>query len=68
MMYMYIRYKIYMIYNTYIIIFNHYYFIPLRIFFPTSVSRWFFTGIWETANLFNSTGLFPVTWPILIML
>ena len=32
-----------------------------------SISRWFFTGVWETANL-KSPGFFSVFWPSSIML
>ena len=36
--------------------------------FHTNISRWFFTGVWVTASLLKSPGLFSVFWPILIML
>ena len=46
----------------------HYYFCtPLRV-FHTSVSWWFFTGIWMTVILFRSPGVFSVFWPISTML
>ena len=34
----------------------------------TSVSRWFLTEVWMTANVLKSPGLFSVFWPIVIML
>ena len=37
-------------------------------FFTPSISWWFFTGIWETANFLKSPGLFSVFWQILKML
>ena len=40
---------------------------PLRT-FHTSVSWWFFIGVWETANPPKSSGPFSVSWPILMML
>ena len=40
--------------------------IPLRV-FNTSVSWWFYTGIWVTASILKSPGLFSVFWSILIM-
>ena len=36
--------------------------------FPTSVSRWFITGVWVTASLSKSSGLFSVFWPISVKL
>ena len=36
--------------------------------FHISVSWWFFTGVWVTACLLKSPGLFSVFWPFLIML
>ena len=36
--------------------------------FSTNVSRGFFTGVWKTASLLKSAGLFSVFWPILVML
>ena len=36
--------------------------------FHISVSRWFFTGVWVTASLLKSPGLFLVFWPFSIML
>ena len=36
--------------------------------FHISVSRWFFTGVWVTASLFKSSGLFSVFWAFSIML
>ena len=47
--------------------YNYYCFTLLR-FFHTSVSSWFFSGIWVTACLLKSPGLFSVFWQILIML
>ena len=38
-------------------------FTPFRV-FHTSVSRWFLTGVWVTASLLKSPGLFSVFWPI----
>ena len=37
-------------------------FTPLRV-SHTSVNRWFLTGVWETASLLKSPGLFTVFWP-----
>ena len=42
-------------------------FIPLSIFL-TNISWWFSTGVWVTAILLKSPGLFAVLWPISIML
>ena len=36
--------------------------------FHTNVSWWSLTGVWLTASLFKSPGLFSVFWPILVML
>ena len=36
--------------------------------FHISVSWWFFTGVWVTASLLKSPGLFLVFWPFSIML
>ena len=36
-------------------------------FFSISISWWSFTGLWKTANLLKSPGLFSVFWPISIM-
>ena len=36
--------------------------------FHISVSRWFFPGVWVTASLLKSPGLFSVFWPFSIML
>ena len=36
--------------------------------FHISVSWWFFTGVWMTASLFKSPGLFSGFWPFLAML
>ena len=36
--------------------------------FQISVSWWFFSGVWVTASLPKSPGLFPVFWPFSIML
>ena len=44
-----------------------YYFTLLRV-FHTNVSLWFFTGVWVTESLLNSSRLFSVFWPILVML
>ena len=41
---------------------SRYYFILLS-FFHTTVSWWFFTGIWVTASLLKSPRLFSVFWP-----
>ena len=45
----------------------YYYYSPIRA-FHISVSRWFFTGVWVTASLLKSPGLFLVFWPFSIML
>ena len=45
----------------------YYYYYSLRVFY-TSISWWSFTGVWVTASLLKSTGLFSVFWPILAML
>ena len=44
---------------------NH--FTLLRV-FRTTVSWWFLTGVWVTASLLKSPGLFWVLWPILKMM
>ena len=36
--------------------------------FHTTTSWWSFTGVWETASLLKSSGLYSVFWPILIIL
>ena len=36
--------------------------------FPISFSWWFFTGVWVTASLLKSLGLFSIFWPFSIML
>ena len=36
--------------------------------FQISVSWWSFTGVWPTASLLNSPGLFSVFWPFSIIL
>ena len=36
--------------------------------FHTSVRWWFFAGVWVTASLLKSPGLFSVSWPILMLL
>ena len=46
----------------------YYYYYSLIRAFHISVSRWFFTGVWVTASLLKSPGLFPVFWPFSIML
>ena len=38
-------------------------FTPLE-FFHISISCWFFTGVWVTASLLKSPGLFSVFWPL----
>ena len=45
----------------------YYYFSLVRAFY-ISVSRWFFTGVWVTANLLKSPRLFLVFWPFSVML
>ena len=39
----------------------YYFFYSWRVFY-ISVSRWFFTGVWVTASLLKSSGLFSVFW------
>ena len=46
--------------------FNYYYYNYRA--FDISVIRWFFTGVWVTASLFKSPGLFLVFWPFSIRL
>ena len=46
----------------------YYYFSILIRVFHISVSWWFFAGVWVTASLLKSPGLFSVFWPFLIML
>ena len=48
-------------------IFNKYYFTPLRV-FRSSISWWFYAGVWVTASLLTSPGLFSLFWPISIIL
>ena len=50
-------------YNYY---YHHYYSTLLRG-FNTSISRWFLAGVWVTASLLKSPGLFSVFWLILII-
>ena len=45
----------------------YYYLLPFRV-FHISVSWWFFPGVWVTASLLKSPGLFSVFWPFSIML
>ena len=47
--------------------FDYYYYYSLRA-FHISFRRWFFTGVWVTASLLKSPGLFTVFWPFSIML
>ena len=42
------------------------FFLHIRV-FHISVSWWFFTGVWVTASLLKSPGLFSVFWPFSIM-
>ena len=44
----------------------YYYFTPLKVFNP-DISWWIFTGVWETASLLKTPGLFSVFWPFSIM-
>ena len=44
-----------------------YYYLLIRA-FQISINRWFFTGVWVTASLLKSPGLFSVFWPFSIML
>ena len=44
----------------------HYYYLLIRV-FHISVSWWSFTGVWVTANLPKSPGLFSIFWPFSIM-
>ena len=44
----------------------YYHFTLLRV-FHTSVSWWLFAGVWVTASLLKSLGLFSVFWSILII-
>ena len=55
------------IYIYYYYYYYHYYYYLIRA-FHICVSRWFFTGVWVTANLLKSPGLFFVFWPFTIML
>ena len=48
--------------------FHYYYYYSLIRAFHISVSRWFFTGVWVTASLLKSPGLFLVCWPFSAML
>ena len=36
--------------------------------FHISINWWFFTGVWVTASLLKSPGLFSVFWPFSVML
>ena len=45
-----------------------YYYYSLIRTFHISISQWFFTGVWVTASLLKSPGLFSVFWPFSIML
>ena len=45
----------------------YYYYYSLRV-FHIIVSWWYFTGVWLTASLLQSPELFPVFWPISVML
>ena len=47
---------------------NYYYYYSLIRAFHINVSRWFFTGVWVTASLLKSPGLFLVFWPFSIIL
>ena len=47
--------------------YNYYHYSLIRA-FHISVSRWFFTGVWVTASLLKSPGLFLVFWPFSTML
>ena len=53
-----------------VILLNHHqfpYFTNSKI-FSTSIRWWFLTGVWATASLLKSPGLFSIFWPIWIML
>ena len=76
-------YKIFYYYYNYYRFYNHYHYYhyyhhyyyycycyfcySLRV-FQISVSWWFSTGVWVTASLLKSPGLFTVFWPISTML
>ena len=49
-------------FSHYNYIWNYYYYFFWV--FHTSVSWWFFTGVWVTASLFKFPGHFSVFWPI----
>ena len=44
----------------------YYYYLLIRIFYISDI-WWFFTGVWVTASLLKSPGLFSVFWPFSIM-
>ena len=46
---------------------RYYYYYSLIRALHISVNRWFFTGVWVTASLLSSPGLFSVFWSFLIM-
>ena len=50
-----------------VVTFYYYYYYSLIRAFHISVSRWFFTGVWVTASLLKSPGLFLVFWPFSAM-
>ena len=47
---------------------HYYYYYSLIRAFHISISQWFFTGVWVTASLLKSPGLFLVSRPFSIML
>ena len=54
--------------NSYYYYYYYYYYYTFIRAFYISVSRWFFIGVWVTASLLKSPGLFLVFWPFSIML
>ena len=52
--------------SSYYYYYYYYYYYSFRV-FHISVSWWFFPGVWVTASLLKSPGLFSIFYPFLIM-
>ena len=52
----------------FILWYYYYYYYSLIRAFHISVSLWFFTGVWVTATLLKTPGLFSVFWPFSTMM
>ena len=60
-------YYYYYYYYYYDYYYYYYYYLLIKV-FHISISWWFFTGVWVTASLLKSPGLFSVFWPFSVMM